>query len=155
MTGPATARSTGTGSGANLRFYGSNAHHDVTWTAGDTGSVSNILRYDPWGTLTASSGSSLPDFRFPGNWHDSQTNLAWIVTRWYAPALARFISEDDFDSGYRHGTKIETTTYTFDYSPSEFAATSGSYALDPFCWSMVMLPGASVIRDPRSDSEDL
>ncbi len=83
-----------TGSGANQRFYGTNAHHDVTWTADDTGAVSNTLRYDPWGTLTASWGSSLPDFRFQGNWLDKQTDLTWIVTRWYAPALGRFISED-------------------------------------------------------------
>jgi RHS repeat-associated protein len=83
-----------TGSGANQRFYSTNSHHDVTWTGSDTGTVTNTLRYDPWGTLTASFGTSLPDFRFQGNWLDSQTNLAWIVTRWYAPALGRFISED-------------------------------------------------------------
>jgi RHS repeat-associated protein len=83
-----------TGSGANQRYYGTNAHHDVTWTASDTGAVSNTLRYDPWGTLTSSWGTSLPDFRFQGNWLDSQTNLTWIVTRWYAPTQGRFISED-------------------------------------------------------------
>jgi RHS repeat-associated protein len=83
-----------TGSGSNERFYGTNAHHDVTWTADATGAVSNTLRYDPWGTLTNSWGTSLPDFRFQGNWFDSQTSLSWVVTRWYAPALARFISED-------------------------------------------------------------
>jgi RHS repeat-associated protein len=83
-----------TGSGSNERFYGTNAHHDVTWTADATGAVSNTLRYDPWGTLSDSWGSSLPDFRFQGSWQDTTTDLQWVITRWYAPALGRFISED-------------------------------------------------------------
>ncbi len=33
-------------------------------------------------------------FRFQGSWHDASTDLAWVVTRWYAPAMGRFISED-------------------------------------------------------------
>ncbi|MBA2721229.1 MAG: hypothetical protein H0U52_18600, partial [Chloroflexi bacterium] len=83
-----------TGTNSNIRYYGSNAHHDTVWTASSAGSVSATLRYDPWGTLTASTGSSLPDFRFQGSWHDSTTSIAWVVTRWYAPALGRFLSED-------------------------------------------------------------
>lgn len=47
--------------------------------------------------------------------------------------LAKFLFNVTNNSGYRHGTKVETATYTFDYSASEFAATSGSYSLDPFC----------------------
>jgi RHS repeat-associated protein len=66
----------------------------VTWTASSTGTVSATLRYDPWGSLTASTGSSLPDFRFQGSWYDTTTDLSWVVTRWYAPSLGRFISED-------------------------------------------------------------
>ncbi|MEI7745139.1 MAG: RHS repeat-associated core domain-containing protein, partial [Chloroflexota bacterium] len=27
-------------------------------------------------------------------WHDTGTDLAWVVTRWYAPALGTFITED-------------------------------------------------------------
>ena len=83
-----------TGSGSNIRVYGENAHHDVTWTASSTGAVSATLRYDPWGKLTEWTGSSLPDHRFQGSWYDTTTELAWVVTRWYAPTLGRFLSED-------------------------------------------------------------
>ena len=82
-----------TGSGQNIRSYGTNAHHDLTWTADATGAVSTTLRYDPWGTLTSSTGTSLPPFRFQGSWADPSTNLSWVITRWYAPALGTFISE--------------------------------------------------------------
>ena len=54
-----------TGTNSNIRSYGTNAHHDTVWTASSTGTVSATLRYDPFGTLTTSTGS-LPDFRFPG-----------------------------------------------------------------------------------------
>lgn len=83
-----------TGTNSNIRYYGSNAHHDTVWTASSTGTVSATLRYDPWGTLTASTGASLPEFRFQGSWFDTTTSLSWVVTRWYAPALGRFLSED-------------------------------------------------------------
>jgi RHS repeat-associated protein len=48
----------------------------------------------PFGETQAVTGTALPDFRYQGNWHDTTTDLAWIVTRWYAPSLGRFISED-------------------------------------------------------------
>jgi RHS repeat-associated protein len=83
-----------TGTNSNLRYYGSNAHHDVTWTADATGAVAATLRYDPWGNLASSTGSSLPDFRFQGSWFDTTTSLSWVITRWYAPSLGRFVSED-------------------------------------------------------------
>jgi RHS repeat-associated protein len=83
-----------TGSGTNLRYYGTNGHHDVSWTATSTGTVDATLRFDPWGSLTSSSGSSLPDFRFQGSWLDAATSMYWVVARWYAPDIGRFVSED-------------------------------------------------------------
>jgi RHS repeat-associated protein len=83
-----------TGTNANQRFYGTNGHHDVTWTADATGVVTNRLRYDPWGTAVSTSGTSLPEFRFQGSWYDTTTELSWVITRWYAPAQGRFVSQD-------------------------------------------------------------
>jgi RHS repeat-associated protein len=83
-----------TGTNSNIRYYGTNAHHDTVWTASSTGTVSATLRYDPWGVLTSSTGTSLPDFRFQGSWFDTTASLSWVITRWYAPTLGRFISED-------------------------------------------------------------
>jgi RHS repeat-associated protein len=79
--------------GADRRLYGTNGHHDTTWTADDTGAVTATLRYDPWGNVLRSTGS-LPDWRFQGSWADTSTNLAWSVARWYDPVQGTFISED-------------------------------------------------------------
>jgi RHS repeat-associated protein len=83
-----------TGAGVSRRLYGTNGHKDVTWIAGPDGTVAGSLRYDPWGTVVASAGASLPDFRFQSSWHDATTSLSWVVTRWYAESLGRFVSED-------------------------------------------------------------
>ena len=81
------------GTPSSLRVYGTNGHNDTTWAAGSTGSVTGTARYDPWGTAASVTGS-VPDFRFQGSWADGATGLSWAVTRWYAPAQGRFISED-------------------------------------------------------------
>ncbi len=82
-----------TGAGSNLRIYGTNAHHDVTWAASSTGAVTGTARYDPWGTPTTITGS-VPDFRFQSSWADDTTKLSWVVRRWYASVEGRFLSED-------------------------------------------------------------
>jgi len=85
---------TWTGTNSNPRYLGTNGHGDVTWSADGSGAVVNTLRYDPWGNVAAASGSSLPDWRYQGSWNDTSTGLSWVVTRWYAPGLGQFISED-------------------------------------------------------------
>ena len=79
---------------SSLRNYGTNAHHDVTWVADTTGAVTASLRYDPWGAPRSNPASGYTPFRFQGSWTDTGTDLSWVVTRWYAPALGAFISED-------------------------------------------------------------
>jgi RHS repeat-associated protein len=83
-----------TGTSSNRRTYGTNAHHDVTWLAKDDGTVLQSLRYDPWGTPRSTPPQDYTPFRFQGSWNDQTTDLAWVVTRWYAPSMGRFVSED-------------------------------------------------------------
>ena len=83
-----------TGTSSSRRYYGTNAHHDVTWLADSTGAVSQSLRYDPWGTPRSTVPTGYTPFRFQGSWYDATTDLSWVVTRWYAPSLGRFVSED-------------------------------------------------------------
>jgi RHS repeat-associated protein len=79
--------------GTSQRLYGTNGHHDTTFTTGDAGTVTATLRYDPWGNVTSSTGPQ-PDWRFQGSWADTATRLAWSVARWYDPSQGTFISED-------------------------------------------------------------
>ena len=114
-----------TGSGSNPRYYGSNGHGDTTWTADGSGAVIATLRYDPWGRLAASSGTSLPDWRFQGTWLDTSVDLYWVVARWYAPALGQFTSED----AVLGSTEWPATLHSYIYGlgrPTGFTDTSGN-----------------------------
>ena len=77
-----------TGAGTDPRTYGTNGHHDVTWTADNSGAVTATLRYDPWGTLLRSSGT-LPDWRFQG-WRDHRYTV-WVVG--YAAGRGAFAAQ--------------------------------------------------------------
>jgi RHS repeat-associated protein len=83
-----------TGLNSGIAHHGTNGHRDITWTADSTGAITRTARYDPWGGLLASSGSTMVDFRYQGSWYDTDTDLHWVITRWYAPTLGRFVSED-------------------------------------------------------------
>ena len=80
--------------GQTIGEEGTNAHHDTTWLAQADGTVISSLRYDPWGVPRSAVPAAYTPFRCQGSWHDSSTDLAWVVTRWYAPSLGTFISED-------------------------------------------------------------
>ena len=80
--------------GQTIGEEGTNAHHDTTWLAQADGTVISSLRYDPWGVPRAAVPQGWTPFRFQGSWHDDTTDLAWVVTRWYAPSMGRFLSED-------------------------------------------------------------
>jgi RHS repeat-associated protein len=80
--------------GTGQRLYGTNGHHDTTFTTDGAGTVTATLRYDPWGNVLRTSGTSLPEWRFQGSWADTVTGLAWSVARWYDPVQGTFITED-------------------------------------------------------------
>jgi RHS repeat-associated protein len=83
-----------TATAGSQRYYGTNAHHDVTWLASSTGTVTSSLRYDPFGNARTAVPAGYTPFRFQGSWYDANSDLSWVVTRWYAPTLGRFVSED-------------------------------------------------------------
>ena len=101
--------------GGSQKFYGTNGHGDMTWTASDTGTVSATLRSDPWGVPGTATGGTMPDFRFQGSWYDSTTGLSWVVNRWYLPSFGRFLSEDSVLSA----PEIPAGRHLFVYAQAE------------------------------------
>ncbi|MEO6628883.1 MAG: hypothetical protein ABIP03_09985, partial [Aquihabitans sp.] len=142
-----------TGTNSTWRIYGLNGHHDLTWTAGSTGTVTGTVRYDPWGVATSTTGS-VPDFRFQSSWADDTTKLSWVVTRWYAGAQGRFISEDSLTGHHRAITTAAAGKGSVDSDlvpPRRWSRTSTSPAqtpsgIDP---SDASLAGPGATPDPR------
>jgi RHS repeat-associated protein len=59
-----------------------------------SGAVVQTYRYDPYGNLAASSGSTSNPFRFAGQYLDTESGLYYLRARYYDPATAQFVSVD-------------------------------------------------------------
>ncbi len=90
--------------GTDIYYYIKNAEGDILGimeTAG--GDVVATYSYDDWGvpTVTNYDNSTIGDinpFRYRGYYYDSETGLYYLGSRYYNPAIGRFISADEFAS---------------------------------------------------------
>jgi RHS repeat-associated protein len=80
----------GTGSPVYLER---NSHDDVTWTHDESGTPTSHAAYDPFGNLITGS-TTLSATRWQSSYQDDSTGLYYVIARWYAPTLGRFLSHD-------------------------------------------------------------
>ncbi|HXA28805.1 MAG TPA: LamG-like jellyroll fold domain-containing protein [Candidatus Angelobacter sp.] len=80
--------------GTNALFY----HHDqlgsIRLLTDASGAAQATYSYDPYGNLTASSGSVANPFRFTGQYLDAESGLYYLRARYYDPVTANFLSRD-------------------------------------------------------------
>ena len=83
----------GGGTGGALAL--TDAHGDVLgqFTAGGTG-VLGSQAYDPWGTVTATTGTLSGMLGFQSAWSDPASGKDLMGARWYNPAAGDFTSAD-------------------------------------------------------------
>jgi RHS repeat-associated protein len=74
-------------------YLESNSHNDVTWTHDESGTPTSHAAYDPFGNLVAGS-TTLSATRWQSSYQDDSTGLYYVIARWYAPTLGRFLSDD-------------------------------------------------------------
>ncbi|TLM97831.1 hypothetical protein FDZ73_24410 [bacterium] len=67
------------------------------------GSIKAETRYGAWGNTSHSSGVIPTDRKYTGQIEESSINLMWYGSRWYDPALGRFISPDSIVPGVGEG----------------------------------------------------
>jgi RHS repeat-associated protein len=65
----------------------------------DTGAAVYEATYDPWGNVSASTGTADTDRLYTGQRFDAATGLYYYNARYYDPTLARFISPDTIVPG--------------------------------------------------------
>jgi RHS repeat-associated protein len=69
------------------------AHDDVTWTHDESGTPTSHAAYDPFGNLVSGS-TTLSATRWQSSYQDDSSGLYYVIARWYAPTLGRFLSDD-------------------------------------------------------------
>ena len=89
------------GSAAELYYYLVNAQGDVAAILDSSGTMVASYNYDAWGSCTVynSSDAAIGDLnplRYRGYYYDAETGFYYLQSRYYDPAICRFINADAY-----------------------------------------------------------
>jgi len=78
-------------------YYLFNGQGDVVRVVDADGAVVATYNYDAWGGLISATGAmvSINPIRYRGYYYDTETALYYLQTRYYDPAVGRFLNADD------------------------------------------------------------
>jgi len=85
-------------------YYATNVQGDVTAILNTSGTAVVQYTYDAWGKILATTGSMASTLgahnplRYRGYVYDTETTLYYLQSRYYNPAMGRFISSDSVTS---------------------------------------------------------
>jgi RHS repeat-associated protein len=94
------------GSTSTLYYYVLNAQGDVSAILDSSGKLAASYDYDAWGNCTVydSSDAAIGDLnplRYRGYYYDAETGFYYLQSRYYDPAICRFINADGlFTDGF-------------------------------------------------------
>ena len=79
-----------------LYYYTTNLQGDVIQMRNSSGSVVASYTYNAWGEIISSSGNmaQINPLRYRGYYYDSETGFYYLNSRYYDPAICRFINAD-------------------------------------------------------------
>ena len=80
-----------------MYYYVTNLQGDVTNIVDASGNVNSTYSYNAWGKLIFSAGtmSAINPIRYRGYYYDSETELYYLLSRYYDPELCRFVNADN------------------------------------------------------------
>ncbi len=121
-------------------YYVRNAQNDVIGITDKNGNFVAKYTYDEWGkilTITDGNGvdvsansthiANLNPFRYRSYFYDAETGFYWLNTRYYDPAIGRFINADSFISGI-NGSVVGFNQYSYCFNnPVNFSDSSGAW----------------------------
>jgi RHS repeat-associated protein len=78
-----------------IRYYHQDAIGSTRALTNSTGQIDSLYAYDPYGNVTAFSGSTAANpFQFAGQYTDAESGLQYLRARYYDPSTASFLSRD-------------------------------------------------------------
>ncbi|MDN4617494.1 RHS repeat-associated core domain-containing protein [Paenibacillus sp. PsM32] len=94
-----------------LSYYLYNGHGDVIGLLYDNGTVANSYEYDEFGNLTTEQEKTYNPFKYSGEYQDAETGLYHLNTRYYDPAIGRFLNEDTYEGQVNNPLSLNSYTY--------------------------------------------
>jgi len=100
-------------------YYITNAQGDVVGILNGSGTEVVTYAYDAWGNLISTGGSmaytlgDLNPLRYRGYVYDQETGLYYLQSRYYNPAICRFISADSIGFLGADGTPVSYNLFAY------------------------------------------
>ena len=94
-------RTTGYAIGAfDSYVFGKNLQGDIVAIYNTSGTSVATYKYDAWGNVISATGTmaSVNPFRYRGYYYDTETGFYYLQSRYYDPAIGRFINADGYVS---------------------------------------------------------
>ena len=115
-------------SGGKTYYYHLNGHGDVTALTDENGNIVAQYLYDAWGNIISSTGAmkDLNPYRYAGYRYDQETELYYLMSRYYNAEIGRFISRDSFYGVADNPQSLNLYMYSKD-NPVRYKDPSGNY----------------------------
>ena len=78
-------------------FYGYDGHGNVRFLTNMAGTVTDTYQYDAFGRIINITGSTANNFKYSGEWLDSNVGLFYLRARYLNPATGRFWARDPIE----------------------------------------------------------
>ena len=90
-----------------------NQQGDVEKVISADGTILASYTYDAWGNVLTSEGSlaTANPIRYRGYYFDTETSLYYLQSRYYDPAIGRFINADNYATTYKTSTGVNMFAY--------------------------------------------
>jgi RHS repeat-associated protein len=111
------------------RYYHQDQYGSTRLLTNDEGNADATYRYDPYGNLTAKSGTVDTPLRWNGQYQDPDTGLYYLRARYYDPVTAQFTSADPL-------AFITQSIYAYaENNPLNAIDPLGLWSWNPFDWT--------------------
>jgi len=128
-------------------YYVLNQQGDVIRVLGADGTSYASYTYDAWGRLVYSAGSlqSINPLRYRGYYYDNDIKMYYLGSRFYDPALKRFINADDSSVlGVDQGSLLQYNLFAYCLNnPVNRTDSTGEISLPN--WAKVTIGGVAIV----------
>ena len=117
--------------GGQTYYYHLAARGDVLALTNSSGQVVARYSYDPWGaTISASGPLADQPFRYAGYYFDSESQMYYLLARYYHPGISRFISPDQAPGDSKKPLSFNSYIYA-DNNPMRYVDSRGNTPIEP------------------------
>ena len=140
-------------------YYVLNVQGDVVGLLNASGAIAAKYTYDPWGKVTVQNPSgttnvsssfigNINPLRYRGYYYDTETGFYYLQSRYYDPAICRFINADTYTTTDADGL-LSTNMFAYcENNPISRFDPTGELFWDVLDWAMAAMSWDEFLNSP-------